>query len=113
MENLNIGISKKEGGYRAATFHLGTLSFLNTIHIGIVVHISGNDVKRAVYLIPQSVVALFYVAAMDHHIDRSFPVNGLEQAVFFPVRIAYHQYFHAIPPSSVYPASCEVPCPDD
>ena len=34
MENLKIGISFSGGGYRAATFHLGTLSFLNTIHTG-------------------------------------------------------------------------------
>ena len=35
MENeLNIGMTFSGGGYRAATFHLGTLSFLNTIHTG-------------------------------------------------------------------------------
>lgn len=34
MGNLKIGISFSGGGYRAATFHLGTLSFLNTIHTG-------------------------------------------------------------------------------
>ena len=34
MENLNIGISFSGGGYRAATFHLGTLSFLNSIIVG-------------------------------------------------------------------------------
>lgn len=33
MARLNIGISFSGGGYRAATFHLGTLSFLNTIHV--------------------------------------------------------------------------------
>ena len=33
MAKLNIGMSFSGGGYRAATFHLGTLSFLNTIHI--------------------------------------------------------------------------------
>ena len=33
MGNLKIGMSFSGGGYRAATFHLGTLSFLNTIHI--------------------------------------------------------------------------------
>lgn len=31
MAKLNIGMSFSGGGYRAATFHLGTLSFLNTI----------------------------------------------------------------------------------
>ena len=30
MAKLNIGMSFSGGGYRAATFHLGTLSFLNT-----------------------------------------------------------------------------------
>lgn len=34
MEDLNIGISFSGGGYRAATFHLGTLSFLNSIIVG-------------------------------------------------------------------------------
>ena len=34
MEDLNIGISFSGGGYRAATFHLGTLSFLNSITVG-------------------------------------------------------------------------------
>ena len=33
MARLNIGISFSGGGYRAATFHLGILSFLNTIHV--------------------------------------------------------------------------------
>ena len=33
MANLNIGISFSGGGYRAAAFHLGTLSFLNKIHV--------------------------------------------------------------------------------
>ena len=33
MAKLNIGISLSGGGYRAATFHLGTLSFLNRIHV--------------------------------------------------------------------------------
>ncbi len=33
MAKLNIGMSFSGGGYRAVTFHLGTLSFLNTIHI--------------------------------------------------------------------------------
>ena len=33
MSNLNIGISFSGGGYRAAAFHLGTLSFLNKIHV--------------------------------------------------------------------------------
>ena len=34
MANLNLGLSLSGGGYRAATFHLGTLSFLNSIHVG-------------------------------------------------------------------------------
>ena len=34
MAKLNIGISFSGGGYRAATFHLGTLSFLNSITVG-------------------------------------------------------------------------------
>ncbi len=33
MAPLNIGISLSGGGYRAAAFHLGTLSFLNKIHV--------------------------------------------------------------------------------
>ena len=33
MAKLNIGMSFSGGGYRAATFHLGTLSFLNTIYV--------------------------------------------------------------------------------
>ena len=33
MANLNIGLSLSGGGYRAATFHLGTLSFLNSISV--------------------------------------------------------------------------------
>ena len=33
MENLSIGISLSGGGYRAATFHLGTLSFLNQVQV--------------------------------------------------------------------------------
>ena len=33
MENLGIGISLSGGGYRAATFHLGTLSFLNQVQV--------------------------------------------------------------------------------
>ena len=33
MKNLNIGISFSGGGYRAATFHLGTLSFLHSIKV--------------------------------------------------------------------------------
>ena len=33
MAQLNIGISLSGGGYRAAAFHLGTLSFLNKIHV--------------------------------------------------------------------------------
>lgn len=33
MAKLNIGMSLSGGGYRAATFHLGTLSFLNTIFV--------------------------------------------------------------------------------
>ena len=34
MARLNIGMSLSGGGYRAATFHLGTLSFLNTVFVG-------------------------------------------------------------------------------
>ena len=34
MDGLNIGMSFSGGGYRAAVFHLGTLSFLNSIKVG-------------------------------------------------------------------------------
>lgn len=34
MDGLNIGLSFSGGGYRAAMFHLGTLSFLNSINVG-------------------------------------------------------------------------------
>ena len=33
MAKLNIGVSLSGGGYRAATFHLGTLSFLNQVQV--------------------------------------------------------------------------------
>ena len=32
MAKLNIGMSFSGGGYRAATFHLGTLSFLSHVN---------------------------------------------------------------------------------
>ena len=34
MDGLNIGLSFSGGGYRAAVFHLGALSFLNSINVG-------------------------------------------------------------------------------
>lgn len=34
MDGLHIGMSFSGGGYRAAVFHLGTLSFLNSIKVG-------------------------------------------------------------------------------
>ena len=33
MEELNIGLAFSGGGYRAATFDLGTLSFLNSVRL--------------------------------------------------------------------------------
>ena len=65
MENkLNIGLSFSGGGYRAATFDLGALSFLNSIRledgstlldcVTILASVSGGTIPAMKYMLAQA-----------------------------------------------------------
>ena len=61
MDGLNIGLSFSGGGYRAAVFHLGTLSFLNSIkagdgktlleHVSVLSTVSGGTITGLKYML--------------------------------------------------------------
>ena len=83
MENLSIGISLSGGGYRAATFHLGTLSFLNQVQVS-----NGKTLLDCVSVMSTvsggSITGLRYMLALA----RKENINDMMQELF---NFLYHE----------------------
>ncbi len=83
MENLSIGISLSGGGYRAATFHLGTLSFLNQVQVS-----DGKTLLDCVSVMSTvsggSITGLRYMLALA----RKENINDMMQELF---NFLYHE----------------------